>query len=199
MSKATLTLITVCTCVVAVVYGTQTSCPLTVKVTLHVPEHFIADGSSFVVSMGSYLDVSNWLNPAKLTLYYQTNTSTQWVRDYCGQRTTDPCEQLCDQDTGECSCLEGYAPDPEHEHLCVRTDWGRNEGPWPYSNLEKGYDLVTGQQAPEKIFRSSYSLGQGLWLPVSKSFVVPPVELSINPIASCKTDVLVTEDPGEVR
>ncbi|KAL1274296.1 hypothetical protein QQF64_027110, partial [Cirrhinus molitorella] len=99
----------------------------------------------------------------------------------------------------ECSCLEGYAPDPEHKHLCVRTDWGRNEGPWPYSNLEKGYDLVTGEQAPEKIFRSSYSLGQGLWLPVSKSFVVPPVELSINPIASCKTDVLVTEDPGEVR
>ena len=46
--------------------------------------------------------------------------------------------------------------------------------------------------------RSFYSLGQGLWLPVSKSFVVPPVELSINPIASCKTDVLVTEDPGEV-
>lgn len=44
MSKATLTLITVCTCVVAVVYGTQTSCPLTVKITLHVPEHFIADG-----------------------------------------------------------------------------------------------------------------------------------------------------------
>uniref|UniRef100_A0A673L1I6 MACPF domain-containing protein n=1 Tax=Sinocyclocheilus rhinocerous TaxID=307959 RepID=A0A673L1I6_9TELE len=199
MSKVTLTLITVCTCVVAVVYGTQTSCPLTVKVTLHVPEHFIADGSSFVVSMGSYLDVSNWLNPAKLTLYYQTNTSTQWVRDYCGQRMTDPCEQLCDQDTGECSCLEGYAPDPEHKHLCVRTDWGRNEGPWPYSNLERGYDLVTGEQAPEKIFRSSYSLGQGLWLPVSKSFVVPPVELSINPIASCKTDVLVTEDPGEVR
>uniref|UniRef100_A0A9J8AT67 Astrotactin 2 n=1 Tax=Cyprinus carpio carpio TaxID=630221 RepID=A0A9J8AT67_CYPCA len=199
MSKVTLTLITVCTCVVAVVYGTQTSCPLTVKVTLHVPEHFIADGSSFVVSMGSFLDVSNWLNPAKLTLYYQTNTSTQWVRDYCGQRTTDPCEQLCDQDTGECSCLEGYAPDPEHKHLCIRTDWGRNEGPWPYSNLERGYDLVTGEQAPEKIFRSSYSLGQGLWLPVSKSFVVPPVELSINPIASCKTDVLVTEDPGEVR
>lgn len=47
--------------------------------------------------------------------------------------------------------------------------------------------------------RSFYSLGQGLWLPVSKSFVVPPMELSINPIASCKTDVLVTEDPGEVR
>lgn len=57
-------------------------------------------GSSFVVSMGSFLDVSNWLNPARLTLYYQTNSSTQWVRDHCGQRTTDPCEQICDQDTG---------------------------------------------------------------------------------------------------
>ncbi|MCJ8748412.1 hypothetical protein PDJAM_G00164540 [Pangasius djambal] len=199
MSKATLTLITVSTCVLAVVYGSHTSCPLSVKVTLHVPEHFVADGSSFVVSMGSYLDVSNWLNPAKLTLYYQSNSSSQWVRDYCGQRTTEPCEQLCDQDTGECSCLEGYSPDPEHTHLCIRTDWGRNEGPWPYSNLERGYDLVTGEQAPEKIFRSSYSLGQGLWLPVSKSFVVPPVELSINPVASCKTDVLVTEDPGDIR
>uniref|UniRef100_A0A3B4UE92 Astrotactin 2 n=1 Tax=Seriola dumerili TaxID=41447 RepID=A0A3B4UE92_SERDU len=199
LNKVTLTLITISTCVIAIVYATQDSCPLTVKVTLHVPEHFVADGSSFVVSMGSFLDVSNWLNPAKLTLYYQTNSSTQWVRDYCGQRTTEPCEQICDQDTGECSCHEGYSPDPVHKHLCVRSDWGRNEGPWPYANLEKGYDLVTGEQAPERIFRSFYSLGQGLWLPVSKSFVVPPVELSINPIASCKTDVLVTEDPGEVR
>uniref|UniRef100_A0A8D3D484 Astrotactin 2 n=1 Tax=Scophthalmus maximus TaxID=52904 RepID=A0A8D3D484_SCOMX len=199
LNKVTLTLITISTCAIAIVYATQDSCPLTVKVTLHVPEHFVADGSSFVVSMGSFLDVSNWLNPAKLTLYYQTNSSTQWVRDYCGQRTTEPCEQICDQDTGECSCHEGYSPDPVHKHLCVRSDWGRNEGPWPYANLEKGYDLVTGEQAPERIFRSFYSLGQGLWLPVSKSFVVPPVELSINPIASCKTDVLVTEDPGEVR
>ncbi|XP_054612972.1 astrotactin-2-like isoform X2 [Dunckerocampus dactyliophorus] len=195
LNKVTLTLITISTCVIAIVYATQDSCPLTVKVTLHVPEHFVADGSSFVVAMGGLLDVSNWLNPAKLILYYQTNSSTQWVRDYCGQRTTDPCEQICDQDTGECSCHEGYSPDPAHKHLCVRSDWGQNEGPWPYANLEKGYDLVTGEQAPERIF----SLGQGLWLPVSKSFVVPPVELSINPIASCKTDVLVIEDPGEVR
>uniref|UniRef100_A0A674MBG2 Astrotactin 2 n=1 Tax=Takifugu rubripes TaxID=31033 RepID=A0A674MBG2_TAKRU len=199
LSKVTLTLITISTCVMAIVYAAQDSCPLTVKVTLHVPEHFVADGSSFVVSMGSFLDVSNWLNPAKLTLYYQTNSSTQWIQDFCGQRTTEPCEQICEQDTGQCSCHEGYSPDPVHKHLCVRSDWGRNEGPWPYTNLEKGYDLVTGEQAPERIFRSFYSLGQGLWLPVSKSFVVPPVELSINPIASCKTDVLVTEDPGEVR
>lgn len=55
------------------------------------------------------------------------------------------------------------------------------------------------EPCPSSPRRSSYSLGQGLWLPVSKSFVVPPVELSINPVASCKTDVLVTEDPGDVR
>ncbi|KAF4019635.1 hypothetical protein G4228_011138 [Cervus hanglu yarkandensis] len=195
VNKTALTLIAVSSCVLAMVCGSQMSCPLTVKVTLHVPEHFIADGSSFVVSEGSYLDISDWLNPAKLSLYYQINATSPWVRDLCGQRTTDACEQLCDPETGECSCHEGYAPDPVHRHLCVRSDWGQSEGPWPYTTLERGYDLVTGEQAPEKIL----SLGQGLWLPVSKSFVVPPVELSINPLASCKTDVLVTEDPADVR
>ncbi|RMB93490.1 hypothetical protein DUI87_30187 [Hirundo rustica rustica] len=276
VNKTALTLIAVSSCVLAVVCGSQLSCPLTVKVTLHVPEHFIADGlyqkdgeralisklsqvrlsgalsnlvqwklslpvgqgwnkMIFKVSSspkhsvifsglqkdsetgdshvhqlfpdlqqlrcerGSYLDISDWLNPAKLSLYYQINATSPWVRDLCGQRTTDACEQLCDQDTGECSCHEGYAPDPVHRHLCVRSDWGHSEGPWPYTTLERGYDLVTGEQAPEKILRSTYSLGQGLWLPVSKSFVVPPVELSINPLASCKTDVLVTEDPADVR
>uniref|UniRef100_A0A670JR91 Astrotactin 2 n=1 Tax=Podarcis muralis TaxID=64176 RepID=A0A670JR91_PODMU len=199
VNKTALTLIAVSSCILAMVCGTQLSCPLTVKVTLHVPEHFIADGSSFVVSEGSYLDISDWLNPAKLSLYYQINATSPWVRDLCGQRTTDACEQLCDQETGECSCHEGYGPDPVHQHLCVRNDWGHSEGPWPYTTLERGYDLVTGEQAPEKILRSTYSLGQGLWLPVSKSFVVPPVELSINPLASCKTDVLVTEDPSDVR
>lgn len=54
-----------------------------------------------MVSMGSFLDVSNWLNPAKLTLYSQTNSSAQWIQDFCGQRTTEPCEQICEQDTGE--------------------------------------------------------------------------------------------------
>lgn len=54
-----------------------------------------------MVSMGSFLDVSNWLNPAKLTLYSQTNSSTQWIQDFCGQRTTEPCEQICEQDTGK--------------------------------------------------------------------------------------------------
>lgn len=58
-------------------------------------------GSSFVVSEGSYLDVSDWLNPAKLSLYYQINATSPWVRDLCGQRTTDACEQLCDPETGE--------------------------------------------------------------------------------------------------
>lgn len=29
--------------------------------------------------------------------------------------------------------------------------WSRR--PWPYTTLERGYDLVTGEQAPEKILR----------------------------------------------
>lgn len=56
-----------------------------------------------MVSEGSYLDISDWLNPAKLSLYYQINATSPWVRDLCGQRTTDACEQLCDPETGE-SC-----------------------------------------------------------------------------------------------
>ncbi|EFB26356.1 hypothetical protein PANDA_021638 [Ailuropoda melanoleuca] len=99
VNKTALTLIAVSSCILAMVCGSQMSCPLTVKVTLHVPEHFIADGSSFVVSEGSYLDVSDWLNPAKLSLYYQINATSPWVRDLCGQRTTDACEQLCDPET----------------------------------------------------------------------------------------------------
>lgn len=47
INKTALTLIAVSSCVLAVVCGSQLSCPLTVKVTLHVPEHFIADGKTF--------------------------------------------------------------------------------------------------------------------------------------------------------
>lgn len=79
---------------------------------------FRVSGSSFVVSMGSFLDVSNWLNPAKLTLYYQTNSSTQWLQDFCGQRATEPCEQLCDEETGESACA------PRHMYI-EHADWSR--------------------------------------------------------------------------
>lgn len=46
VNRTALTLIAVSSCILAMVCGTQMSCPLTVKVTLHVPEHFIADGKS---------------------------------------------------------------------------------------------------------------------------------------------------------
>lgn len=46
VNKTALTLIAVSSCILAMVCGSQLSCPLTVKVTLHVPEHFIADGES---------------------------------------------------------------------------------------------------------------------------------------------------------
>lgn len=49
VNKTALTLIAVSSCVLAVVCGSQLSCPLTVKVTLHVPEHFIADGKTLLL------------------------------------------------------------------------------------------------------------------------------------------------------
>ena len=39
--------------------------------------------------------------------------------------------------TGECSCHEGYAPDPVHRHLCVRSDWGQSEG-WVVKGIGVG-------------------------------------------------------------
>uniref|UniRef100_A0A8C3HM96 Astrotactin 1 n=1 Tax=Chrysemys picta bellii TaxID=8478 RepID=A0A8C3HM96_CHRPI len=100
---------------------------------------------------------------------------------------------------GECLCYEGYMKDPVHKHLCIRNEWGTNQGPWPYTIFQRGFDLVLGEQPSDKIFRFTYTLGEGMWLPLSKSFVIPPAELAINPSAKCKTDMTVMEDAVEVR
>ncbi|XP_061427694.1 astrotactin-2-like [Lethenteron reissneri] len=200
VGKTTLALLSVTTCAVAMVCGVHLACPLTVRVTLHVPEQFVADGSVFVLSEGAHLDVSDWLNPAKVVLYRQgANESIPWVRDPCAERTLSPCEHLCDPETGDCSCRDGYLPDPVYSHLCVRKQWELNQGPWPYTTFESGYDLLNGKQPTDKIFRFTYGMGQGLWLPFSKTFVVPPVELDISPLASCRTDLSITEETAEVR
>lgn len=44
MNKTTLMLISVTSCVIGLVCASHVSCPLVVKITLHVPEHLIADG-----------------------------------------------------------------------------------------------------------------------------------------------------------
>lgn len=44
VNKTTLTLISVTSCVISLVCSSHMSCPLIVKITLHVPEHLIADG-----------------------------------------------------------------------------------------------------------------------------------------------------------
>ncbi|XP_049490994.1 astrotactin-1 [Panthera uncia] len=54
------------------------------------------------------------------------------------------------------------------------------------------------KEAPDSK-RFTYTLGEGMWLPLSKSFVIPPAELAINPSAKCKTDMTVMEDAVEVR
>ncbi|KAM7324851.1 hypothetical protein ACRRTK_017156 [Alexandromys fortis] len=53
VNKTALTMIAVSSCILAMVCGNQMSCPLTVKVTLHVPEHFIADDCKDRVEVGS--------------------------------------------------------------------------------------------------------------------------------------------------
>uniref|UniRef100_A0A8C6YK53 Astrotactin 2 n=1 Tax=Naja naja TaxID=35670 RepID=A0A8C6YK53_NAJNA len=104
VNKTALTLVAVSSCILAMVCGTQISCPLTVKVTLHVPEHFIADGKNFLLLCSSYL--------------YN-----------CGPKMQGGVEHLrCALFPGECSCHEGYAPDPVHRHLCIRNTWEHSEG-----------------------------------------------------------------------
>uniref|UniRef100_A0A8C9W1H7 Astrotactin 1 n=1 Tax=Scleropages formosus TaxID=113540 RepID=A0A8C9W1H7_SCLFO len=199
INKTTLTLISVVSCVVGLVYSSHLSCGLNVRVILHVPEHLIADGSRFILLHGSQLDASDWLNPAQVLLFYQQNASGPWVSELCGRRLLDPCEHQCDPETGECLCFDGYMKDPVHKHLCIRNEWGPNQGPWPYTIFQRGFDLVMGEQPSDRIFRFTYTLGEGMWLPLSKSFVIPPAELAINPSAKCKTDMTVMEDAVDVR
>ncbi|XP_064848795.1 astrotactin-1-like isoform X7 [Oncorhynchus masou masou] len=199
INKTTLTLISVVSCVIGLVYSSHLSCGLNVRVILHVPEHLIADGSRFILLQGSQLDASDWLNPAQVLLYYQQNASGPWINELCGRRILDPCEHQCDPETGDCLCLDGYMKDPVHKHLCIRNEWGPNQGPWPYTIFQRGFDLVMGEQPSDRIFRFTYTLGEGMWLPLSKSFVIPPAELAINPSAKCKTDMTVMEDAVDVR
>lgn len=46
INKTTLTLISVISCVIGLVYSSHLSCSLSVRVILHVPEHLIADGKA---------------------------------------------------------------------------------------------------------------------------------------------------------
>ncbi|KAK6484675.1 astrotactin-1-like isoform X1 [Huso huso] len=199
INKTTLTLISVVSCVIGLVYSSHLTCPLNVRIILHVPEHLIADGSRFILQQGSQLDGRDWLNPAQVLLFYQQNASGPWMAELCGRRLLDPCEHQCDTETGECQCFDGYMRDPVHKHLCIRNEWGPNQGPWPYTIFQRGFDLVMGEQPSDRIFRFTYTLGEGMWLPLSKSFVIPPAELAINPSAKCKTDMTVMEDAVEVR
>uniref|UniRef100_A0A8C7IY03 Astrotactin 1 n=1 Tax=Oncorhynchus kisutch TaxID=8019 RepID=A0A8C7IY03_ONCKI len=159
INKTTLTLISVVSCVIGLVYSSHLSCGLNVRVILHVPEHLIADGKG--------------RSPTK---------------------TDVPSKHQSD-----CLCLDGYMKDPVHKHLCIRNEWGPNQGPWPYTIFQRGFDLVMGEQPSDRIFRFTYTLGEGMWLPLSKSFVIPPAELAINPSAKCKTDMTVMEDAVDVR
>ncbi|TNN77333.1 Astrotactin-1 [Liparis tanakae] len=108
--------------------------------------------SRFILLQGSQLEASDWLNPAQILLYYQQNASGPWLGELCGRRLLDPCEHQCDPETGQCLCLDGYMKDPVHKHLCIRSEWGPNQGPWPYTIFQRGFDLVMGEQPSDRIF-----------------------------------------------
>lgn len=60
--------------------------------------------------------------------------------------------------TGECSCHEGYAPDPVHKHLCVRSDWGQSEG-WVARGIGQGqWRMVLFPGAPNHFAEDSFSV-----------------------------------------
>lgn len=61
VNKTTLMLISITSCAVGLVCASHVSCPLVVKITLHVPEHLIADGEPAL--RGDFLPsgaVSGW-------------------------------------------------------------------------------------------------------------------------------------------
>lgn len=67
ISKTTLTLISVISCVTSLVYCSHLSCSLTVRVVLHVPEHLIADGEDTTVHnhrLQTQLLPPSWSNSA---------------------------------------------------------------------------------------------------------------------------------------
>ncbi|KAJ3594421.1 hypothetical protein NHX12_003728, partial [Muraenolepis orangiensis] len=101
INKTTLTLISVTSCLLGLVYASQLSCTLSVRIILHVPEHLIADGSRFILLHGNQFDASDWLNPAQVLLFHQQNASGPWIKELCGRRLLDPCEHQCDPDTGQ--------------------------------------------------------------------------------------------------
>ncbi|NXE66749.1 ASTN1 protein, partial [Calcarius ornatus] len=99
----------------------------------------------------------------------------------------------------ECLCYEGYMKDPVHKHLCIRNEWGTNQGAWIWVETIPGSAFPSVPAFAALPGRFTYTLGEGMWLPLSKSFVIPPAELAINPSAKCKTDMTVMEDAVEVR
>ncbi|KFV80075.1 Astrotactin-1, partial [Struthio camelus australis] len=195
-------------------FGVSTTVParvaiFPVEIQFSVPLGFPKrDGRSrFILLEGSQLDASDWLNPAQVVLFSQQNSSGPWALDLCARRLLDPCEHQCDPETGKrefelgtgALLGAGRRPRAVDTLLCTRNEWGTNQGPWPYTIFQRGFDLVLGEQPSDKIFRFTYTLGEGMWLPLSKSFVIPPAELAINPSAKCKTDMTVMEDAVEVR
>ncbi|KAB0342917.1 hypothetical protein FD754_019843, partial [Muntiacus muntjak] len=92
----------------------------------------------------------------------------------------------CRRSSVSCTCTR--PPRALPKHVCVSLVIG-----------EKKKSSLPPERGVGCPCRFTYTLGEGMWLPLSKSFVIPPAELAINPSAKCKTDMTVMEDAVEVR
>lgn len=71
INKTTLTLISVISCVIGLVYSSHMSCNISVRVILHVPEHLIADGKALHSDCG-------WSLPTHTSLGAQSPRGLSW-------------------------------------------------------------------------------------------------------------------------
>lgn len=81
VNKTTLTLISVTSCVIGLVCSSHVSCPLVVKITLHVPEHLIADGELILPRRENRVFSSCWFF-FKLGKRWRNQGSLGWEGGY---------------------------------------------------------------------------------------------------------------------
>lgn len=81
ISKTTLTLISVISCVIGLVYSSHLSCSLSVRVVLHVPEHLIADGKEFYlfIYFGPHADCTRSFPSTHVLVGAQHPRGTSWA------------------------------------------------------------------------------------------------------------------------
>lgn len=104
------------------------------------------------------------------------------------------CKMIVGRTGGPCKVRSSVVHIPRQ-----RPQTPRPPSPWEPVLRSETWPRNARTRTRSQLARLTYTLGEGMWLPLSKSFVIPPAELAINPSAKCKTDMTVMEDAVEVR